>query len=84
MIKSFRNETPEAAWRRRFIKSVPNAIMKAAYRKLMQVNRAGTLSDLRRRRAIAWGRWREMKRSSRVSDRRSMADLLSLARRRRL
>jgi proteic killer suppression protein len=47
MIKSFRNQAAEAAWRRRFIKGVPNAIMKAANRKLTQINSARTLSDLR-------------------------------------
>lgn len=47
MIKSFRNEVAEAAWRRRFIKGVPKAIMKAANRKLTQINSARTLSDLR-------------------------------------
>jgi len=47
MIKSFRNEAAEAAWRRRFIKGVPKAIIKAANCKLTQINSARTLSDLR-------------------------------------
>ena len=37
----------EAAWARRFVKGVPNDIMKVAYRKLMQIHNARTLDDLR-------------------------------------
>jgi proteic killer suppression protein len=37
MIKSFRNAAAEAAWQRRFIKGIPNDILKAANRKLMQI-----------------------------------------------
>jgi toxin HigB-1 len=47
MINSFRNAAAEAAWARRFIKGVPNDIMKVAYRKLMQIHNARTLDDLR-------------------------------------
>ena len=47
MIKSFRNAAAEAAWARRFIKGVPNDIMKVANRKLMQIHNARTLDDLR-------------------------------------
>lgn len=47
MIKSFRNAAAEAAWARRFIKGVPNDIVKIANRKLMQVHNARTLEDLR-------------------------------------
>jgi len=47
MIKSFRNAAAEAAWARRFIKGVPNDIVKIANRKLMQVHSARTLDDLR-------------------------------------
>ncbi len=47
MIKSFRNAAAEAAWARRFIKGVPNDIVKVANRKLMQIHNARTLDDLR-------------------------------------
>ena len=47
MIKSFRNAAAEAAWQRRFIKSIPNDIVKAANRKLMQIHNARNLEDLR-------------------------------------
>lgn len=47
MIKSFRNAAAEAAWERRFVKGVPNDIMKSANRKLMQIHNARSLDDLR-------------------------------------
>lgn len=47
MIKSFGNMAAEAAWRRRFVKGVPNDIMKVANRKLTQIHNAKTLQDLR-------------------------------------
>ncbi len=47
MIKSFRNAAAEAAWRRRFVKGVPNDIMKAANRKLTQIHNATSLDDLK-------------------------------------
>ena len=47
MIKSFRNAAAEAAWARRFVKGVPNDIIKVAHRKLMQIHNARTLDDLR-------------------------------------
>lgn len=47
MIKSFGNRAAEAAWRRLFLKGVPNDIMKVAHRKLMQIHNAQTLDDLR-------------------------------------
>jgi len=47
MIKSFRNAAAEAAWARRFIKGVPNDVVKIANRKLMQIHSARTLDDLR-------------------------------------
>lgn len=47
MIKSFRNAIAEAAWARRFVKGVPNDIMKAAHRKLTQIHNARCLDDLR-------------------------------------
>ena len=47
MIKSFGNAAAEAAWARRFIKGVPNDIIRVAKRKLMQLHSARTLNDLR-------------------------------------
>ena len=47
MIRSFRNDAAAAAWARRFVKGVPTSIMKAAYRKLLQIQNARTLGDLR-------------------------------------
>lgn len=47
MIKSFRDAAAEAAWARRLAKGIPNDIMRAAYRKLMQIHNAHTLDDLR-------------------------------------
>ena len=46
MIKSFQNASAEAAWQRRFIKGVPNDVMKVANRKLMQIHNARSLDDL--------------------------------------
>jgi proteic killer suppression protein len=47
MIRSFGNAAAEAAWARRFIKGIPNDIMKVANRKLMQIHNARKLDDLR-------------------------------------
>lgn len=47
MILSFGNAAAQSAWERRFRKGVPNDIMKVAYRKLIQLNSALTLNDLR-------------------------------------
>ena len=47
MIKSFGNQAAEASWQRRFIKSVPNDIIKTAHRKLTQIHNARDLNDLR-------------------------------------
>ena len=47
MIKSFRNAAAEAAWQRRFIKDVPDDILKIANRKLTQIQNARDLNDLR-------------------------------------
>ncbi len=47
MIKSFGNVAAEAAWHRRFIKGVPNDIMKVGNRKLLQIHNAQDLNDLR-------------------------------------
>ena len=46
MIKSFRNAAAEAAWQRRFIKDVPDDILKIANRKLTQIQNARDLNDL--------------------------------------
>ncbi len=47
MIKSFRNEAARAAWARKFVKGVPNDIIKVANRKLTQLHSARSLDDLR-------------------------------------
>ncbi|MBI4967347.1 MAG: type II toxin-antitoxin system RelE/ParE family toxin [Rhodospirillales bacterium] len=47
MIRSFRNALAEAAWQRRFVKGVPNDILKTANRKLLQLHNARSLDDLR-------------------------------------
>lgn len=47
MIKSFRSALSQAAWNRRFAMGVPNDIVTIAFRKLMQINAARTLDDLR-------------------------------------
>ena len=47
MIKSFRNEFARAAWGRRFTKGIPNDAVKVANRKLMQLNSALSLNDLK-------------------------------------
>lgn len=47
MIKSFRNEAARAAWERRFVKGVPNDIIKVANRKLTQIHSARSIDDLR-------------------------------------
>jgi proteic killer suppression protein len=47
MIRSFRNAAAEAAWQRRFVKGIPNDIIKTANRKLMQIHNARSLDDLR-------------------------------------
>ena len=47
MIKSFRNAAAEAAWQRRFIRGVPDDILKIANRKLTQIQNARDLNDLR-------------------------------------
>lgn len=47
MIMSFGNEAAQSAWERRFRKGVPNDIMKVANRKLIQLNGAVALDDLR-------------------------------------
>jgi proteic killer suppression protein len=47
MIKSFRNDAARAAWHRRFVKGIPNDIIRTAHRKLTQIENARRLSDLR-------------------------------------
>lgn len=47
MIKSFGNAFAEAAWNGRYAKGIPNDVMRVAARKLLQVNAAVALDDLR-------------------------------------
>jgi proteic killer suppression protein len=47
MIKSFRNEVARAAWARRFVKGVPHDVLRIGNRKLLQLQNARSLQDLR-------------------------------------
>lgn len=47
MIRTFGNAAAKAAWQRRFLKGVPNEVMRIAQRKLLQLNNAQRLGDLR-------------------------------------
>jgi proteic killer suppression protein len=47
MIRSFANDLARLAWERLAAKGVPVDILKVAYRKLMQIQNAQTLDDLR-------------------------------------
>lgn len=47
MIKSFRNEAARAAWERRFVKGVPQDVLRISNRKLLQLHNARSLNDLR-------------------------------------
>ena len=47
MIKSFRNEAASAAWEQRFVKGVPQDVLRIGNRKLMQLHNAHSLNDLR-------------------------------------
>jgi proteic killer suppression protein len=47
VIKSFGNDAALAAWQGRFAKGIPNDIIKVAARKLLQLDGAQTLDDLR-------------------------------------
>jgi len=47
MIRSFANAAAIAAWERRYIKGYPDDVIRIAYRKLMQINNARRLDDLR-------------------------------------
>jgi len=71
VIKSFRNAAAEAAWQRRFIKGVPNDIIKVANRKLTQLHNARNLDDLRAppgNRLEALARDRKGQHSIRIND----------------
>jgi toxin HigB-1 len=46
MIKSFRNDFARAAWDRRFIKGVPQEVLRIGNRKLLQLHNARSLTDL--------------------------------------
>jgi toxin HigB-1 len=47
VIRNLKNDLASAAWNRVAIKGVPTDILRVAYRKLMQINNARTLDDLR-------------------------------------
>lgn len=47
MIRSFGNDWARLAWERRAAKGIPTDILRVAYRKLMQIQHAQTLTDLR-------------------------------------
>lgn len=47
MIRSFGNEAARAAWERRFVKGVPQDVLRIGKRKLIQVHHARSLDDLR-------------------------------------
>ena len=47
MIKSFGNPFAEAAWTGRYAKGIPNDVMRVAARKLLQLQAAATLDNLR-------------------------------------
>ena len=47
MLKSFKNEAAQAAWDRRFIKRVPQEVLRIGNRKLLQLHNARLLSDLK-------------------------------------
>ncbi len=47
MIRSFANAFARAAWERRAVKGVPLDVLRVANRKLLQLNNARTLDDLR-------------------------------------
>jgi proteic killer suppression protein len=46
VIKSFANDAAIAAWERRFIKGVPNDVLRIGNRKLTQLHNARSLNDL--------------------------------------
>ncbi len=47
MIASFGNEAARAAWERRFLKGYPADVLRIANRKLLQLQGARFLNDLR-------------------------------------
>jgi toxin HigB-1 len=47
MIKSFQNEAARAAWERRFVKGVPQDVLRIGNRKLLQLHNARSVNDLR-------------------------------------
>jgi len=47
MIRSFNGNIAQAAWDRVSAKGVPTDILRTAYRKLLQINNAKLLNDLR-------------------------------------
>lgn len=47
MIRSFKGDIALAAWNRVAAKRVPRDILRIAYRKLLQVNNATSVTDLR-------------------------------------
>jgi toxin HigB-1 len=47
MIRNPRHEFAFAAWNRIAIKGIPTDILRVAYRKLLQINNARSLDDLR-------------------------------------
>lgn len=47
MIRSLANDLARAAWERVAAKGIPVDILRVAYRKLMQIQNARTLNDLR-------------------------------------
>jgi proteic killer suppression protein len=47
MIRSFRNEAARAAWASRFVKGVPQEVLRVGNRKLLQLHNARSLNDLR-------------------------------------
>jgi toxin HigB-1 len=71
MIKSFRNEAARAAWERRFIKGVPQEVLRVGNRKLTQLHNARSLGDHRAppgNRLEAPGGDRKGQHSSRIND----------------
>jgi proteic killer suppression protein len=47
VIRSFGNEAACTAWERRFVKGVPEDVLRIGKRKLIQVHHARSLDDLR-------------------------------------
>lgn len=47
MIKSFSNKSTEQLFKRKMVRSLPQVILKAGYRKLLLIDAAEKISDLR-------------------------------------